>query len=167
MASIKINNKQVEALRKKLRSLKVPIDKATATALGRDVVDEMKSLISKGISPISGGRFPGYLHQGDPKRYPATAPKEYGKKQRPVNLKLSGDFQDDLDFKLQSTKSGIATIIGYFTESEALKEQGHREGVKGQPKRPTIPTTQEGFSQRIQRIISRLYRERIRDLIKK
>lgn len=166
---VKLDQKAVDRIKTKLQALKAPMDKGTASDLGKLMVTEMRSMITKGISTIEGqGRFPAYKHQGVKNKYPASVKKNYpGKRDRPVNLTLSGDFLKGLDSEPISTRSGFATDIGYFDESEALKEQGHREGVHSQPKRPTIPKRGETFAQRIQRIISNIYRKRVRELSNK
>jgi hypothetical protein len=152
----------LEKLKTKLQGLKKPVDQATANQVGKEVVAEMKSMISKGISPIFGnGRFPTYKN---PKRYPGDI-----KSRTPVNLKLTGDFQDSLRFTTFVNPSGFGTRVGYDGDKEQLKEQGHREGVNGQPKRPTIPNQDSGerFASRIELIYTRIYKRRIADLLKK
>lgn len=193
---VTVSKSTIENLKKKLQQLKEPVSAQTANKLGKLVVAEMKDMISKGISPVgTGDRFDGYLAVSRvgkitkiakslsgsrkasakakisqaKKGYPYNT-KEFRKGQkgiRPVNLKLTGDFLRDLSSKIRSIKGSYVTDIGYSNEKQKKKEQGHRESAGGQPSRPTIPTTQEGFAQRIQRIISSVYREHIRDLLKK
>lgn len=156
----KIDAKQLSFLKSKLENLKKPVEKSDATEIGQKVTEEMKNLISKGISPIlSEGRFPGYKN---PEKYPGKL-----KNKRPVNLKLSGDFLNALTFKEVTSKSGFATQIFYKGESEDLKEKGHREGANGQLKRPTIPQRGEEFAARIKRLYSKIYKDRINQILKK
>ncbi len=77
------------------------------------------------------------------------------KRPRPVNLKLSGDFLENLTFTLASKRGGGYGIrIGYYDELSKKKELGHAIGVNGQPKRPTIPESVEDFTSAIrQRIL--------------
>lgn len=158
--SIKINRKKLEAISEVAQSLKQNvIDRQTARDVGVGVTDKMKSLIEKGISPIKGnGRFPGYKN---PDKYPGDR-----KPKRPVNLWLSGDFISSLDAKEFPAKHGYVTEIFYKGDQDK-KESGHREGVNGQPKRPTIPQGDEQFVVAIQRIITTIFKERIAFLLNK
>lgn len=129
--------------------------------VGVAACNRMLELIARGISPIEGkGRFAEYKWAGNLKaikkqlgaknskkiakaikssKYPYSAMKKYpNKKVRPVNLQLSGEFLNDLQPRVQ----GKELTIGYHGKS-ALKESGHREGVNGQPSRPTIPIRNE------------------------
>lgn len=69
-----------------------------------------------------------------------------GKKARPVNLKLYGDFLNHLEARVNRK----LIEIGYFKESEGAKELGHREGANGQAIRPTIPMNSERFNAAIE-----------------
>lgn len=80
------------------------------------------------------------------KGYPDSLGKkvlaETGKKARPVNLKLYGDFLENLEARVRNR----VVEIGFFKKSEELKELGHREGANGQAVRPTIPLGNEKFN---------------------
>lgn len=156
---IKINKKRLDAVLKACDEFKTElVDKPTAGVIGAQVTNKMLDLIAKGTSPIKGnGRFPGYK---DPKKYPGDL-----KAKRPVNLWLSGDFLSSLTFITEPAKYGYATTIFYKGE-EDKKESGHRVGVHGQPKRPTIPVKGEEFVVVIQRIVSKIFKERINQLLK-
>lgn len=152
--------KQIVALAKELKE--APIDKDTASQIGQDVTEKMVSSITKGISPIRGaGRFPAYKNKN---KYPGDL-----KPARPVNLKLTGDFLNDLTYKVTKGKYGYKTEISYGAAGSLsdLKESGHRDGVNGQLKRPTIPAIGEQFIVAIERLYTKIFKERIRDLIKK
>jgi len=166
-----ISKTTLNRVKRKLESLRSPVDRSTAMTMGSMIEAEMKNQISKGVSTVgNSGRMPAYKAQSRPNKngYPYNTPqfKSGKKKDRPVNLKLTGDFLEALIFKVRQVRGSWVTDVGYFKDSEAKKESGHREGVNGQPSRPTIPTKQEGFSQRIQRIISSIYRRHIRELLK-
>lgn len=141
--------------------------------IGESAIAEMKTLVSQGISPIKGyGRFPGYkwvsaanalvkskkatrkqARNLTKNKYPYSVMRKFPNKQvRPVNLKLSGDFLSALKARPQSGAKKTVKI-GIFDESQAVKEQGHREGANGQPKRPIIPIGNEEFSPSIYRRI--------------
>lgn len=95
-------------------------------------------------------------------RYPFTAQaKRLGKKPRPVNLFLTGDFLSNLEYIVTGTAGKYGIELGFFDELSAKKESGHREGVNGQPKRPIIPVGREDFAISIQKIIFRKMEELI------
>lgn len=110
-------------------------------------LDGMKALIAKGISPIKSiGRMPAYKN---PERYPDQMRRKYpGKRRRPVNLSLSGEFLDDLTFQVGKS-SPLKIKFGFFTKKSILKERGHREGANGQPRRPIIANEVEQFSKQL------------------
>lgn len=161
MANITIDHSAVDRLRAKLLRLRLPIDRTTADNIGKGVIDEMKDMISKGISPIQGQtRFPAYKN---PDKYPGNK-----KSARPVNLYLTGEFLKNLTYKIFKNGESYAVRVGFFDRQSQLIQDGHRVGVNKQPKRPIIPdkNKNESFAQRIQRIISGLLRERIAQIIK-
>lgn len=83
-------------------------------------------------------------------RYPFTAEaKRWGKKPRPVNLRLSGDFLTSLEHVVTKTAEGVGLEIGFWDPLSIDKEQGHREGANTQPERPIIPIDREEFAQTI------------------
>lgn len=135
--------------------------------IGNGVIAEMRLLISKGISPIKGaGRFPAYKWAGVKflarksgtkkkqadrqfqSKYPYSVQDEFPqKKERPVNLTLSGEFLNNLIVKVKNK----VIEIGFFEAPWTKYEQGHREGSNGQPPRPIIPISGEEFSPSIYR----------------
>lgn len=138
-------NKPNEIARELLKEVnkKVNLKKLTRrdlSKIGEATTDAMLDNIKKGISPITGKRFPAYKN---PDKYPGGL-----KPPRPVNLELDGDFLADLEYKVKTGKRPRLDI-GYFTSLSAKKEKGHREGANGQPKRPTIPKGKESFSKKI------------------
>jgi hypothetical protein len=158
----KIDLKVFEKLRKKLKDVRQPADKSTAVRVGKSVVKAMRDTTASGNSPIRGkGKFPPYK---DPSKYPG---KRKGK--TPVNLRLTGAFMKSLRFTTKKVKLGIQTSIGFSSKKSRDKEDGHREGVNKQPKRPIIPSVGRGerFSEKIQRIVNRIYQERVRQITKK
>lgn len=153
-------------------------------AIGEGTVEEMKKAIAKGISPIAeAGRFPAYKWAGKANdvrkkarggsklkkkaatrlvkdikatKYPYNQRKKYpNKRERPVNIYLSGDMMENL----KPFVTGLVLEIGYKDELSAKKEQGHREGVNSQPKRPTIPNNSEEFSPSIYRRLLKTVQE--------
>lgn len=149
-------------------------DKVT---IGNAVIAEMTAGILKGVSPIAEfGRFDAYKWVGRAnqatkisrrltgarktaakniaaqakKKYPYSVMKKFpDKRERPVNLFLSGEFLYDLE----ATPITNGVSIGFATRLSELKEQGHREGVNGQPSRPIIPIRGESFNNSIYRRI--------------
>lgn len=121
--------------------------------IGALIVDEMKTGIAQGKSPISGdGAFPAYKN---PKKYPGKR-----KPARPVNLELTGEQLSALKYRINQAK--IAVTIYYATKKAQLKELGHREGANDQPERPTIPDASEDLSQPIRRKVQSLIYRLIR-----
>lgn len=152
------------------------VDNKDKVNIGNDIIREMKNLIKKGVSPIAEfGRFPAYKWAGranqalkvsrsltgakkkrarakaksiKSNKYPYSVQHKFPwKRERPVNLELSGDFLYDLEAR--PLRNGVS--IGFATKKAELKEQGHREGVNGQPPRPIIPQKKENFSPSIYR----------------
>lgn len=142
--------------------------------IGEELIEAIKDQVAVGISPILGrGRFEAYKAVGAASKilkggkattkagrarrrafaqktkqqgYPYTVRNKYpSKRDRPVNLYLSGRFLNDL--RAKALKRGLE--FGFYTELSALKEQGHREGANGQPQRPIIPIRNERLNRSI------------------
>lgn len=108
--------------------------------------------------------------QADLKRkgYPYSVQDKYpGKMPRPVNLKLSGEQWAALGFTVVQGRIGRVPKINYMTELALQKEAGHREGVHGQPSRPTIPVGGEAPAASLQAIIEKAIRKSVMDLFNK
>lgn len=166
----KINMKGIQDLIKKIQDTeKKAITRKVAESAGKAMTDEMLSLIDKGISPIRGaGRFPGYLRSGDKDGYPANKRKRYpAKRDRPVNLKLSESFLKALEFRAVSSKGSYNTEIGFYDPREVVKEEGHRDGANGQPKRPVIPQGKEEFAVSVQEKALEVLEEAVSSYVKK
>ena len=154
-----LNLKRIKNLAKKVEDISRPIDKKTAENVGKAIVNTMLDEIGDGNSPITGKKFPKYKN---PSKYPGSR-----KPKSPVNLELTGQFLDALKYRVNNLTTGWSTTIGYLNSKKAqLKESGHREGVNGQPKRPTIPTSAEGFSAKIRKAFIKIYSDRISKLTK-
>lgn len=99
-------------------------------------------VVNVGLSPVSGeGRFmpyePSYVEEIN-KKYSA----KYGKRIRPINLKLSGDMQKSYYSKYDTNKAEIT--IGFKDK----KARHHYEGIKtkrGFKKRKLLPQNRETF----------------------
>jgi hypothetical protein len=158
---ISINQAQFRKIKEKLKDLRTPVDKATASAIGKKTVALMKSDIARGQSPILGkGRFKPYKN---PKKYPGKR-----KPARPVNLFLSGKFIKSLKFRVEKFRLGWRTFVGYLdNQLSEDKEKGHRIGKFGQEKRPTIPIKKERFNTKIATAIRKIFNERVRQITKK
>ena len=130
--------------------------------IGDSTIEQMKSFIAKGISPIKSiGRFQGYKNAGVKGKYPANQIKIYpDKKPRPVNLKLSGDFLKSLKAKVVPTGKNKTINISFDLSIDPLaedKELGHRNGAGGQPKRPILPDGNEELNVSIERMIEKSF----------
>lgn len=102
----------------------------------------------------------GFMNKG---RYPFTAEaKKEGKKPRPVNLELTGDFLKSLLVWFSGTGKTKAVHIGFKDDLSKKKEQGHREGANGQPKRPMIPQGNETLTPKYALLIRQILAQTLR-----
>lgn len=140
---------------KALKKAEKQFKRADFKPVGKAIVDEMRGMIKKGVSPIkTRGRFPGY--KNPVKGYPTSVKKKHpGKRIRPVNLTLTGDQLKNLTFKVKPSRRGQDLFVGYFDRESKLKEEGHRRGQNRQPKRPTIPARNESFASKVELTIRR------------
>lgn len=159
MAKVKIDLKEVKKL---LKEADLKIGPKASQAIGNLIVDLMKEKIAKGISPIEGKpRFPGYK---DVTKYPKQARKEHpAKRNRPVNLNLSGKFLAGLKAKASPSRGQIT--VGFFDTYGRKLEQGHREGANGQRERPIIPDRGEQLAKSIRLAIVKLYENAVRNYL--
>jgi len=104
------------------------------------------------------------------KFYPNSVKKEHpGKRNRPVNLKLSGKLIKAIKWK--PSTGGV--IVGLISASRNIKNifEAHNEGTniaKKVPRRALLPTGQgEQFTSIIRRRINNLYFMRIRDILRR
>lgn len=158
---------KLEPLRKLIQEMPLKVAVASNREIAKTIRQKILDLVSRGISPIEGkGRFPGYsASTSDKKRYPDTVKGKFpSKRRRPVNLELSGKF-------LRSLKSYVKTRnvieVGFLDKYGKDLEQGHREGAKGQPQRPIIPSGSEQFALSIKAVIIKIYRDSVLDYLKK
>ncbi len=116
-----------------------------------------KTRIEKKIASLKSGIKIGY-----PESVKADFPN---KKNRPVNLFLSGKFLSQLDAKVV----GVDKIrIGFFKSYGQKLESGHRDGVNGQPKRPIIPLqNSEEFAKSIVFSTINLVTDAVKEYLKK
>jgi hypothetical protein len=105
--------------------------------------------------------------RGYPYSVMGTALDKFGKRVRPVNLKLTGAFLSALEFGIGRVGKKVLVTIGFFDQEQVKKELGHREGANGQPKRPIIPRGSEMFGQTIRLDIMRLLRDAVRKATKR
>lgn len=147
MAQFKINLKDaINALKVDLAPSEVrkKIPKRVLDEAGKEMIDEIKNLVSKGTSPIRGeGKFAAYRGTYRDRIKKGKIP---GKSLKPVNLTLDGDFMDSLEYKILADKT---VSIGFYDSLSKKKEQGHREGANGQAQRPIIPLDEETFKKQI------------------
>jgi hypothetical protein len=146
------------AFLKKIDSISNVMNKTTATKVGEEVVDQIKTFTAGGVSPIAGnGKFPAYK---DPKIYPGDR-----KPKSPVNLRLSGDFMSSLRATTKPDGKDYVAVVSY-PGNENKKEQGHRDGANSQPKRPTLPVKGETFAEKIKAAYTKIIEDRIDKLAK-
>ena len=151
----------IEKIRKEIKDLELTVTQRDAKTIGVAARDLMLEMISSGQSPIHGkGKFPPYKRADDPDGYPNNMRSRFpNKKKTPVNLHLSGDFLDTLEVRTSGAASNPQIKIGFYDSLSKQKEQGHREGAKGQPKRPIIPNGKERFHDKIESLILTLFRQ--------
>lgn len=160
MARTKVDTKE---LRRLLKESNVRVNQKIARATGELAIALMKDRIAKGLSPIQGkNRFPGYK---DTKKYPGRVKEDFpDKRNRPVNLRLSGRFLKQL--RVISATSLGKVIIGFSDDYGKTLEKGHREGASGQRERPIIPEPSEELAKSIQLAILRIYEQAVRKFLK-
>lgn len=188
-AQLKID---IKALKKLEDRLTGTIDTGTLGQIGERIREEMLDDVSKGISPIKGqGRFPAYKWAGKANeirkrareikdtgkrkqlrtdadkltsnKYPFTAEaKRQGKKPRPVNLELTGDFLKSLLVWFTGTGNKRSVHVGFKNNLSILKEKGHREGANGQPERPMIPQGSETLTPKYALLIRQILAQTLR-----
>lgn len=135
--------------------------------LGTKIIKEMKRMIAKGNSPVKGfRRFPPYAAQrGNAKsNYPENID---GKSTRPVNMELTGDMLNDLDFRSAGKgKIEVGVMGDSFSE---LKSRVHNTGERRDiPQRKFIPFEEgDEFAARIQKLIRDIHQKRLNGIIKK
>lgn len=97
--------------------------------IGETVISEMKKSLKVGVSPVKGERrLEPYVN---PKSYPGKL-----KPRSPVNLELSGDMLDALDYKVSDGR----VTVGIFDGKEAVKARAHNDGEGNMPRRHFMPT---------------------------
>lgn len=151
--TVRVSTKKLERLRDTIRK---PVDKRTAKAVQKAVVELVLGSALSGNSPIAGkGKFPAYRGSY---REQIRRGKIPGKSLRPVNLLLDGDFLASLKAKISpNTEQGWGIEVGFFDRKSIKKEQGHREGANNQAKRPLIPQDNEKFNRAINKRLNLLF----------
>ena len=137
--------------------LKAVSDSRTKDIVSKKLISMIKEFISKGISPVKGGRrFVGYKN---PAKYPAEL-----KSKRPVNLYLSGDMLAALKFYPLSKTAFSIAIKG----DQGKKAAAHNNGTDKLPPRHFMPTERgEEFNVTITRKLRDLYARILFDIIKR
>lgn len=138
--------------------------------IAENILEQMKDIIATGLSPIrSFGRFEAYKAQkrnrgGKKSGYPYNVQKKFpGKKVRPVNLELSGDMLEALDYR--NIREGIE--ISIYKKAEAEKAKTHQQGTDLVPQRRFIPSTKgEQFITSITVSIKKMFVEALDKIIR-
>jgi hypothetical protein len=153
VARIEIQKDFEEKIKKEIsRRAQKTINKSKVKA-GEIIKKEVVSTISKGLSPIEGqGRFQTYS-KSYKEAINSGSYKKFGKKQSPVNLKLSGKMLKSI--KALVTKSGI-TI---FFSSPIAKYHNELGASKKKVIRRLLPKEGERFSLTITEKISKLIKD--------
>ena len=108
---------------------------------------EIQSRIAKGQSPVAGAKAYTKYSDGYKKAITKKLGPTFGKKIRPVNLKLSGRMLKSL-----SVRATIKGIVVYFTSGIHKYHNG-----EGRVRRATLPLEGEKFKRPIRKKMSDLY----------
>jgi len=136
--------------------------------LGEEIIKEIKKAISRGQSPVRKfGRFKGYAKQRLGKGYPEGIE---GKKNRPVNLFLSGDMLNELVHTVGKRQGSLKVGIDDTASTEIrVRARVHNSGERSDiPQRKFIPNEPgEEFLVLIMRRIRSLYNKQWKSIIDK
>lgn len=160
----RIDTVTTKKLQRQILELRQPLRKQDTQKLGREVVKQMKRLIARGESPITGPGIPSrFRAYKNPSKYPGNR-----KPHRPVNLKLTGAFLRALNFRSFQISRRWFASVGFDDKRQQQKELGHREGHNGQRQRPIIPDASQGekFKRKIQSEILAVARKAIRRVVR-
>jgi hypothetical protein len=141
------------------------LDGPTVDEIGETIKDMSIKFMEAGVSPVDGKKFEKYK---DTEKYPKNVRKHYpDKKNSPVNLKLSGNLYESLNW----IKSGATTLTFGLLKPKGKADiygEVHNEGLNGVAERKFLPTApKETFNRTILLEIQRLIAERISKIIKK
>ena len=147
--------------------------KAVVADLGRNVKEKSLALVKVGLSPVEGrGRFKGYaVQRGGKSNYPeipGLKKKFPGKKTRPVNLELDGEYLDAVT-QYKKNREGDGIEFGLLKGSDLQNKmfESHNEGSRNDiPQRKVIPTNGDDYTPLIRRKIKDIYLNRIRNIIR-
>lgn len=132
---------------------------AVAREIGEAVHEEVRSLISKGQSPVRGERrFSQYKNR---KSYPAAL-----KPAVPVNLQLSGEMLNSLNFQ----RRGDVVDYGFLASTPAdvmTRARAHQEGTDKMAARPMVPEAGQEWAVSVVRKLKDVYSRRLQAIIKK
>ena len=141
------------------------MDNSTKQSLGSAVVDEAKSMIASGQSPVKGnGRFQGYS-DSYLKAIRDRLNASDGKTVRPVNLNLSGKMLDAYGYRANSN----SVTVGIMTATNSIENEiagYHNDGTDKMPQRQLVPKEGEEWAVKIMRVIKEIYSDRLNDIIK-
>jgi len=164
-SKFRVDSTAIAAVIQQIEGIPNYLTRQDAKDLSKDVVKQMKRMISKGQSTVKGGGFGGRMPKyKNRKRYPGKR-----KPARPVNLELTGKQLKALKGRSLNIGGENIAVVQYNTTDAVDKETGHREGVNGQPKRPTLPDTDSGeeFAASINKIIVKKMDAAMKRYIKK
>lgn len=139
MASVKVNFSG-------LKNLKNYLNKKDLEEIGEQVLKDVKKNISRGISPVKGepAKFASYARDrsGAVSKYPSRRlQSKYGKRTKPVNLKLKGGYIDAIKTRVKS--KNIEIYFKPFNKKIEDLFKAHNLGLnkkKKVPKRKHLPS---------------------------
>jgi len=135
------------------------LDERVSAEANNTVLKKILALIGSGRSPVEGyGRFEDYKN---PDKYPGTR-----KSARPVNLRLTGDMLDELEFR------SVSGNLVYGIHSDAdndikIRANVHNNGERDDiPQRKFVPSADEGFTSSVALELRNLIKRQILNRIK-
>lgn len=132
---------------------------AVAREIGESVHEEVRSLISNGQSPVRGERR--FAQYKERKSYPGKL-----KPAVPVNLQLSGEMLESLNFRRRGDTVEFGFLAG--TSADVLaRAQAHQDGTPKMAARPMIPVAGQEWAVSVVRRFKDVYSRRLQDIIKK
>jgi hypothetical protein len=135
---------------------------AVAEELGTAVHEEVRDLVSTGVSPVRGfGRFAPYKNT---EKYPGKR-----KPGRPVNLELTGEMLDALRFRRKGENSLEYGWLPGTDPDVLIRARAHQEGHSDGdfPARPVLPQDGEQFAVSVERRVKDVYSRRLQAMLKK
>jgi hypothetical protein len=155
------NTALLEQVQAKLKRDILPeLIKQSGDEVGKVIVDDVKANLKRGTSPVEGeGRFVEYSDSYKEQMKGKGKVASYGKKQRPVNLYLSGAMVKSLHYIVEKTK-----IIIRFEDPKAYIHTVLGAG-KSKVIRKALPQGNENLSRTVLNKVKKILSEGIKTAV--